>query len=178
MMLLYGLWSQGASYYATHVGTVVCCYGDRQGSWGVIGVYPRQERGYSPSIRTRFNLPRSSDHTSGSTLSHWDKDRRQKEHRPEWLCFSRWTVVHSYSWKKELVQTASSSCWFNASLLGLFSDRAACEQNKANRARRENGWERVLKWAKAWRNVPRQNKRDNGETPNNSLLDSFKGRMV
>lgn len=81
-MLLYGLWSQGASYYATHVGTVVCCYGDCQGSWGIIGVYPRQEQGYSPSIRTRFNLPHGSDHTSGSTQSHRDKERRQQRRQP------------------------------------------------------------------------------------------------
>lgn len=65
----YGPWSWGTSYYATHVGTMVCCYGDCQGSQSIIGVYPRQEQGYSPSIRTRFNLPHSLDHTLRSTQS-------------------------------------------------------------------------------------------------------------
>lgn len=65
------------------------------------------------------------------------KAEPSKEGSQEWLWFSREVVRHSYSWKKDFVQTASSSCWFNASLRGLFLDRTACEQNKANRRRRE-----------------------------------------
>ena len=72
---LYGPWSWGTSYYATHVGTMVCCYGDCQGSQSIIGVYPRQEQGYSPSIRTRFHLPHSLDHTLRSKQSQRDKGR-------------------------------------------------------------------------------------------------------
>lgn len=74
---LYGPWSWGTSYYATHVGTMVCCYGDCQGSQSIIGVYPRQEQGYSPSIRTRFNLPHSLDHTLRSTQSQRDKGKTE-----------------------------------------------------------------------------------------------------
>lgn len=77
LLPLYGLWSRGTSYYATHVGTTVCCYGDCQGSLSIIGVYPRQEQGYPLSIRTRFNLPHSLDHTSRSAHSPGDKGRTQ-----------------------------------------------------------------------------------------------------
>ena len=73
---LYGPWSWGTSYYATHVGTMDCCYGDCQRSHSIIGVYPRQEQGYSPSIRTRFNLPHSLDHTSRSTQSQRHKGKK------------------------------------------------------------------------------------------------------
>ncbi len=72
---LYGPRSWGASYYATHVGTLVCCYGDCLGSQSIIGVYPRQEQGYSPSIKTCFNLPHSLDHTLRSTQSQSNKGR-------------------------------------------------------------------------------------------------------
>lgn len=79
---LYGPWSWGTSYYATHVGTMVCCYGDCQGSQSIIGVYPRQEQDYSPSIRTRFNLPHSLDHTLRSTQSRRDKGKTQHTTQP------------------------------------------------------------------------------------------------
>jgi len=99
---LYGSWSWGTSYYATHVGTTVCCYGDCQGSQSIIGVYPRQEQGYSPSIRTRFNLPHSLDHTLRSTQPHRDKGKHSIQHSQLLTWFRRQTVQYSYSWKKTL----------------------------------------------------------------------------
>lgn len=81
LSLLYGPWSWGTSYYATHVGTMVCCYGDCQGSQSIIGVYPRQEQGYSLSIRTRFNLTQRLDHTLRSTQSQRDKGETQNAPR-------------------------------------------------------------------------------------------------
>lgn len=80
LLPLYGPWSRGTSYYATHVGTTVCCYGDCQGSLSIIGVYPRQEQGYTLSIRTRFNLPHSLDHTSRSAHSLGTKAEHSAAH--------------------------------------------------------------------------------------------------
>lgn len=138
LMLLYGLWSRGTSYYATHVGTMVCCYGDCQGSWGIIGVYPRQEQGYSPSIRTHFNLAAQfGPHIRINTVKPGQR-RNTAENTAQRRCdLADRSFRHSYSWKKDLVQTPSWSCWFKTSLQSLFLDRTACEQNKANRIRGE-----------------------------------------
>lgn len=133
LLSLYGPWSWGTSYYATHVGTMVCCYGDCQGSQSIIGVYSRQEQGYSPSIRICFNLAHSLDHTLRSTQLQRNKGKRTTQSSVDvilWIDYSVFIFL-----KKDLVQTLS--CWFNASLQGLFLERTDCEQKEANWGKRE-----------------------------------------